>query len=215
MPTALSGRPSRFLNAICPPVDGHFDVSGAIGKAGFLHVTKDLGMKEPYQGMVQLVTSEIGEDIAHYFSTSEQTPTSIALGVLLDRSAHIAASGGYFIQAMPDCDEKVLASLEQPSGQSATYFLADPRGLIAHRVGPNRFLTTVISNCKTPLILNLSAIAAAAMSWPCSAGFPGEELEALSQREEDTEITCEYCKTNYRFTPAELSHIAQGKNAAQ
>ncbi|MDH3998034.1 MAG: Hsp33 family molecular chaperone HslO, partial [Desulfuromonadales bacterium] len=66
-----------------PPRDGRFDVAGAIGRAGFLHVVKDLGLKEPYRGMVQLQSSEIAEDMAYYFTTSEQTPSSVALGVEL------------------------------------------------------------------------------------------------------------------------------------
>jgi len=77
-----------------PPRNDNFDVANAIGKAGFLHVIKDLGLKEPYHGTVQLVTSEIAEDIAHYFAVSEQTPTSLALGVTLDSQAGVAASGG-------------------------------------------------------------------------------------------------------------------------
>ena len=95
-----------------PPLDDRFDVANAIGKAGFLHVVKDLGLKEPYRGMVQLTTSEVAEDLTHYFTTSEQTPTSIALGVTLDQDAHVAASGGFLIQAMPDCDESVIDTLE-------------------------------------------------------------------------------------------------------
>jgi len=194
-----------------PPVDGHFNVSGAIGKAGFLHVTKDLGMKEPYRGMVQLVTSEIAEDIAHYFTTSEQTPTSLALGVLLDRSAHVAASGGFFIQAMPDCDEEVLESLDNHLSQ-----LPPISTLIREGLSPVELAQQVLNdsdfkfqdsvdlyfrcNCSRRHVLNMLT------------GLPDEELQALAQQEQDTEITCEYCKETYRFSPQEIENIAQAKN---
>ena len=84
-----------------PPKDDRFDVAGAIGKAGFLHVWKDLGLKEPYQSMVQLQTSEIAEDLAWYLSSSEQVPSSLGLGVELDRSGQIAAAGGFLVQSLP------------------------------------------------------------------------------------------------------------------
>ena len=84
-----------------PPREGRFDVAGAVGHAGFLQVVKDLGMKEPYRGMVQLATSEIGEDLAYYFATSEQTPSTVALGVELGREAEVAAAGGFLLQLLP------------------------------------------------------------------------------------------------------------------
>src|SRR5210317_800389 len=94
-----------------PPRDGRFDVAGAIGHAGFLHVIKDLDLKEPYRGMVQLVSSEIAEDLAYYFTTSEQTPSSVALGVELGQQAEVVAAGGFLLQLMPDADETVADQL--------------------------------------------------------------------------------------------------------
>ena len=78
---------AKVPRAELPPLDGRFDVAGAVGHAGFLHVVKDLGLKEPYKGTVQLVSSEIAEDLAYYFTTSEQTPSSVALGVELGSQA--------------------------------------------------------------------------------------------------------------------------------
>jgi len=115
---------------------------------------------------------------------------------------------------MPDCDEKVLASLDSHLAN-----LPPISSLIREGLSPIELAQQVLNDSHFKLQDTVD------LEFKCNcsrrhvlamlAGFPGEELEALSQREEDTEITCEYCKTNYRFTPSELSHIAQGKNAAQ
>ncbi|MDH3544777.1 MAG: Hsp33 family molecular chaperone HslO, partial [Desulfuromonadales bacterium] len=95
----------KVASAGLPPRDGRYDVAGAIGHAGFLHVVKDLDLKEPYRGTVQLVSSEIAEDLAYYFTTSEQTPSSVALGVELGQHAEVVAAGGFLLQLMPEADD--------------------------------------------------------------------------------------------------------------
>ena len=95
------GNPAADLE----PVNGRWNVAGLIGKAGFLTVSKDLGMGgQPYQGIVQLVSSEIGEDLAYYLADSEQTPSAVGLGVTLAEDGHIATCGGFLIQALPKAD---------------------------------------------------------------------------------------------------------------
>ena len=96
-----------------PPRDGRFDVAGAVGRAGFLHVVKDLDLKEPYRGTVQLVSSEIAEDLAYYFTTSEQTPSSVALGVELGQQAEVVAAGGFLVQLMPNADDALADRLAE------------------------------------------------------------------------------------------------------
>ena len=102
-------------NPLCglPPRAGRFDVAGAVGRAGFLHVTKDLGLKEPYRGMVQLYSSEIAEDLAYYLTTSEQVPSTVALGVTLGAEGEVAAAGGFLVQAMPGGDPALIPLLEK------------------------------------------------------------------------------------------------------
>ncbi|MDZ5017092.1 Hsp33 family molecular chaperone HslO, partial [Clostridium perfringens] len=84
---------------------GKLDVGGYIGRDGEFTVIKDLGMRDPYVGQVPIYTGEIGEDLAYYFTVSEQTPSAVALGVLVDRDFSIKVSGGFIIQMMPDADE--------------------------------------------------------------------------------------------------------------
>ena len=84
---------------------GKLDVGGAVGKSGYLRVIRDMGLKEPYVGQVPIRTGEIGDDLAYYFTVSEQTPSAVGLGVLVDTDMSIKAAGGFIIQMMPDADE--------------------------------------------------------------------------------------------------------------
>ena len=104
--------------------DGKLDISAAIG-SGNLHVIKDMGLKEPYSGTIPLVSGEIAEDLAHYYATSEQTPSAIGLGVLVDIDHTVKQSGGLFIQLLPGADESIISKLENVIGGfgSVTSFL--------------------------------------------------------------------------------------------
>lgn len=93
-------------NVILPPnAQGKLDVSGALGP-GFLNVIKDIGLREPYNGQTHLVSGEIAEDLTYYFATSEQVPSSVGLGVLMDKDNHVRQAGGFIIQVMPDTDDE-------------------------------------------------------------------------------------------------------------
>ncbi len=96
-----------------PLREGTFDVAGAIGRAGFLHVVKDLGLKEPYRGMVQLYRSTVAQDLAYYFTTSEQVPSTVALGAFVEPDGRVSAAGGFMVQALPGGDEALLTRLEE------------------------------------------------------------------------------------------------------
>ncbi len=91
---------------------GKLDVSGAIGN-GVLRIIKDIGMKEPYSGEIELVTGEIAEDLTYYFAQSEQTPSAVGLGVLIDRDTSVKQAGGFIVQLMPDTEEEVISQLEK------------------------------------------------------------------------------------------------------
>ena len=118
-----------------PDRDGKLDVAGALGRAGFLTVTKDLGLKAPYRGMVQLQSSEIGDDLAYYLTSSEQIPSAVGLGVLVTPDGSIAAAGGFLIQALPPQDESTVDLLMERIAQlpRLSHLLAEgtnPEGLL-------------------------------------------------------------------------------------
>ena len=132
----VKGYVNQPIVSLPPSKLGKLDVGKALD-LGVLTVIKDIGMKEPYSGQVQLVSGEIAEDLTYYFAASEQTPSSVALGVLMNKDNMVAQAGGYIIQLMPDAEEEVISALEEK---------------LAH-VDP---VTTLLSEGHTPeSILNL------------------------------------------------------------
>lgn len=190
-----------------PPKNDRFDVAGAIGKAGFLHVVKDLGLKEPYRGMVQLQSSEVAEDLAWYLTTSEQVPSTVAIGVLLGKQAEIASAGGFMVQAMPGCDEDLLKNLEE-----RILALPPVSTLLKENDDPEALLARVFEGIpysvqsKTPLrfACTCSRTQVAAML----GALGTEELHSLIAREEETVVTCEFCKEPYAFDALALKELA-------
>jgi len=188
------------------PKDGRFDVAGAVGRAGFLHVVKDLGLKEPYRGLVQLQSSEIAEDIAYYLTTSEQVPSTVALGVRLAADGSVAAAGGFLIQTLPGAGEAPLIELERrlAAAPAVTTMLAsgESPSAILHRLFEGFELTAPQTTplefrcgCSRPQVLRMLATLGAA------------ELEELSKRPEGVEVTCEFCKERYRFSPEDVAAL--------
>lgn len=190
-----------------PPADGSSAVARAIGKAGFLHVVKDLGLKEPYRSMVQLQSSEVGDDIAYYLTSSEQVPSAISLGVLLDNEGRVQAAGGFLIQALPGCPDATLGQLEKTltdlpaistmlqAGKTPTQVLQQAlQELPYHQV--SQCALAFRCSCSLPRVVNMLR------------GLPEEERQALAERDEPTTITCEYCRKSYFFSPEELAGLA-------
>ena len=189
-----------------PPRDDRFDVAGAVGHAGFLHVVKDLDMKEPYRGMVQLVSSEIAEDLAYYFTTSEQTPSSVALGVELGRQAEVVAAGGFLLQLMAGADHAAAEQLSVRLGELPPTTTMLRRGLTPEAIAerllegfPYRILgrteLTFTCNCSQRQILNLLRTLGA------------DELDRLIEEENGATVTCEYCKEVYPVTADALREL--------
>lgn len=196
----------KVAHANLPPRDGRFDVAGAIGHAGFLHVIKDLDLKEPYRGMVQLVSSEIAEDLAYYFTTSEQTPSSVALGVELGQQAEVVAAGGFLLQLMPDADETVVERLSEHLAKLPPTTRMLRQGLspeaIAERLlesNPYRTLGSTelkfTCNCSQRQTLNLLRTLGA------------DELDRLIEEDGGASVTCEYCKEVYTVTADVLGQL--------
>ncbi|MCK4691803.1 MAG: Hsp33 family molecular chaperone HslO [Desulfuromonadales bacterium] len=186
-----------------PPKDGRYDVAGAVGKAGFLHVWKDLGLKEPYRSMVQLQSSEIAEDLAWYLTSSEQLPSSVSLGVELDATGRVAAAGGILIQALPPGDEqqveRIIEQLQQMSPVTS---------LLRQGSAPTEILQKIFAGVESQGLTKIPL----QFYCPCSSeqiagvlrSLGKDELRRLAEEREEVAVTCEYCRKRYLLTSEQV-----------
>ncbi|MBU3131446.1 Hsp33 family molecular chaperone HslO [Clostridium gasigenes] len=186
--------------------DGKLDVGGYIGKKGEFIVIKDLGLKNPYVGHVPLITGEIAEDLAYYFTVSEQTPSAVSLGVLVDKDNSIKAAGGFIIQMLPDADE----------------LLAD---MITYRLEEVPAITTMLSEGKTieEIIefifegMDLKILEETVPSYTCNCSREKVEKALISIGKKDLteiyeegkveELKCHFCNTTYKFTKDDIGNL--------
>ena len=188
---------------------GKLDVGKALD-LGVLTVIRDIGMKEPYSGQVQLVSGEIAEDLTYYFAVSEQTPSSVALGVLMNKNNTVAQAGGYIIQLMPDTSEDVIQTLEDRLSH-----MESVTDLLSQGYSPEQMLEKILDGFD--VIFSPDAIPAS-FSCNCSKkrmeraliSLGSKELESILADREPIEINCHFCNTNYTFDVEELEQI---KNA--
>lgn len=189
-------------SSIVPAKNGKLDVGGAIG-AGFLTVIKDMGMKEPYTSSIDLQTGEIGDDLTYYFASSEQIPSSVGLGVLMDKANFVKQAGGFIIQLMPFTSEEVIGTLEQKlSGVTSVTELLEQGGT------PESILEQILGD----MGLEITEKAPVQYSCDCSKErfkralftLPKKDLQDLIAEEEDLEIVCQFCNRKYTFSCEEL-----------
>jgi molecular chaperone Hsp33 len=197
----------KVPSAELPPRDGRFDVAGAVGHAGFLHVVKDLDLKEPYRSTVQLVSSEIAEDLAYYFTTSEQTPSSVALGVELGQQAEVVAAGGFLVQLMPGADEALAERLAERLGS-----LPPTTSMLRQGLSPAAIIDRLLEGfpyqtlATTPLSFACGCSQQQTLSLLRSLG--AKELDQLIEEAGEAHVTCEYCKESYSVDGATLQEIS-------
>lgn len=188
-----------------PSPAGKLDVGGAIGK-GVLRVIKDMGLKEPYVGQTDLQTGEIAEDLTYYFAYSEQVPSSVGLGVLMEKDNTVKHAGGFIIQLMPFAEEGVIAALEEKLAAFSS-------------------VTTVLNEGKTPeellelllgdLGLEITDTMPVQFCCNCSKervekaliSIGKKDMEEMIADEKDIEVNCHFCNTAYRFTTEELKKM--------
>lgn len=201
------GNPSVDIPPRIDPDSGavKLDVGGAVG-SGMLTVSMDLGLKEPYNGQVEIQTGEIGDDLAYYFTVSEQTPSAVALGVMIDKDSSVMHSGGFIIQLMPDAPEEVIASLE-----SALAGLEPVTTLMERGLGPSDILRQVLGDLD-PVITEQKPVR---FHCNCSrerisralATLSTADLESLVADDEEIEVKCFFCNSAYKFGKDELEAI--------
>lgn len=184
---------------------GKLDVAGAVGP-GIMNVIKDMGLKEPYVGQTVLQTSEIAEDLTYYFAASEQVPSAVGLGVLMEKDNTVKQAGGFIIQLMPFTEERVIARLEEKVAQvqSVTDLLEQgntPEQLLEQLLGefgvevseriPVRFSCNCSKERVTKAIISIGVT----------------DIQEMIDEAKPVELHCHFCNTSYTFTPEELKEI--------
>ena len=184
---------------------GKLDVGGAVG-SGTLTVIQDLGLKEPYSGQIELQTGEIAEDLAYYFTVSEQTPSAVGLGVMVDTDCTVKHAGGFILQLMPDTPEEVIAALEKKLAD-----LPQVTSLMEQGLGPEEILTELVGDLGFEITERLPVrffcncseerIAAAL------ATLKDSDLQEMIDDGETIEVKCHFCNSAYHFTVEQLKEI--------
>lgn len=192
---------------VCIPANskGKLDVAGAVGP-GFLNVIKDMGLKEPYSGQVMLQTCEIAEDLTYYFATSEQVPSAVGLGVLMNKNNTVRQAGGFIVQLMPFAEEEVISILEQNVQK-----INSVTSLLEEGHTPESLLEKVLEgfdmqiNEKTDTRFHCNCTRERVEKALISIGR--KELNEMIQEGKPIEMNCHFCNTNYTFTVEEMKEI--------
>ena len=192
-------------DVMLPPKNGKLDVGGAVG-IGLLNVIKDMGLKEPYVGQTILVTSEIAEDLTYYFANSEQVPSSVGLGVLMEKDNTVRRAGGFIIQLMPFAEDKTIDKLEENLKKvtSVTELLDKgytPEQLLEELLGdlgleitdtiPTRFYCNCSKERVEQAVVSIGR----------------KDIQEMIDEGEDIEVKCHFCNTAYKYTIDELKEI--------
>lgn len=191
---------------ILPPnAQGHLNVGGAIGR-GTLTVIRDMALKDPYIGQIPLVTGEIAEDLTAYYAQSEQIPSSVGLGVLMNRENTVRRAGGFIVQLMPFAQEDAISQLEE-NIRSVTSVTA----LLEEENTPEHLLETVLRG------FDVQVTSREEVSFSCNCSrerferglvlLGRAELESIIADGKDIELTCQFCSRSYSYTPDEIRRI--------
>ncbi|HEX2095553.1 MAG TPA: Hsp33 family molecular chaperone HslO [Longimicrobiaceae bacterium] len=202
----MVGNPHVHAESVRP---GKLNVAGVVGDTGYLSVTRDLGMRETYQGTVELQSGEIGDDLAYYMVRSEQTPSAVGIGVFVLPDGSVEAAGGYLIQLLPGLEDDEIAAIERRIAA-----LPHPTTLIREGITPEQVLERIFPEGYTfgdryPVRFHC----------PCSrerferaiVSLGEAEIERIIEEEEQdrTEVVCHFCNEAYHFTPEEMQSILE------
>ena len=186
---------------------GKLDVAGAVG-VGYLDVIKDLGLKEPYVGQTELQTGEIAEDITYYYASSEQIPSSVGLGVLMNRDNTVKQAGGFILQLMPGVTEETIEKVENNLKK-----ISSVTTLLDEGKGPKEILEILCEGLE-PKIIDIIPVG---FKCNCSKervskaliSVGKEELSKIVKEEDSINLHCDFCNTDYEFTNDELKDLLQ------
>ena len=190
-----------------PLKNNKLDVSGAVG-GGFLAIAKNMGMKEPYVGRVDLQTGEIAEDIAYYFMNSQQTPSVVALGVLVDVDYTIKAAGGYMIQLLPGADEEIISKLE-----ANVYTLESVTEMLEKGYDTKRMTRELLLGLDYEILLETNP------EYKCNCSqermeralvsIGEKELTSIIEEQGSAELNCHFCQKKYNFDKQHLCELLE------
>lgn len=192
--------------AMMPPNRAHkLDVGGVIGP-GVLTVMKDMGLKEPYSSTIELTTGEIGDDLAYYFAASEQVPSSVGLGVLMEKNNTVKQAGGFIIQLMPFTEEEIIERLEQKLSS-----IPPVTTMLESGSTPEQILENVLGD------MGLEITERMPVEFACNCNrkrvekvlfsLGKKELQEMIDEGKDVELNCHFCNTKYIFSPDEIRKI--------
>ena len=184
---------------------GKLDVGGALDM-GVLSVIKDLGLKDPYVGQVELKTGEIGDDLTYYFASSEQVPSAVGLGVLMDKGNTVRRAGGFIVQLMPFAEESVIVQLEKNLAE-----ITSVTSLLDQDYTPEMILEKLLGN----LGMEIKETVPTQFYCNCSKERVGKALISIGEKElkslikegKEIELNCHFCNTDYKFTVEELKEL--------
>ena len=193
-------------NVILPPnAQGHLNVGGGIGR-GTLTVIRDMNLKDPYIGQIPLVTGEIAEDLTAYYAQSEQIPSSVGLGVLMNRENTVRRAGGFVVQLMPFADEDVIRQLEENIRG-----ISSVTSILEEESTPEHLLETVLKG------FDLQVTSTEEVCFQCNCSrerferglmlLGKDELESMAADGKEIELTCQFCNSVYTFSPEDIRTV--------
>ncbi len=186
--------------------DGKLDVGGVVGKDGTLTTIMDFGLKDPYIGQSDLVSGEIAEDLANYYFNSEQQPSAVSLGVLVDRDISVRAAGGYIIQLLPDISDEDIDKIEESLAKVEPISTLIDKGL-----SPEEIMKEVLKDFDMEVLGSLD------LEYKCDCSRERmasilkstgkDEVKAMIEEDGQSEILCHFCNTKYLFTKEDLEEL--------
>lgn len=186
--------------------DGKLDVGGLVGRNGSITTTMDLGLKEPYLGQAELVSGEIAEDLTHYYAISEQQPSAVSLGVLVDKDISVKAAGGYIIQLLPGVSDEDIDKIEESLAK------IDPVSvLIDQGFSPEEIMEKILGD------FDMEILDKEDIKYECDCSrekiekiirdLGKSEIEAIIEEDGQAEVVCHFCNSKYNFSEENLKEI--------
>ncbi|MDY8025344.1 Hsp33 family molecular chaperone HslO [Paenibacillus polymyxa] len=183
---------------------GKLDVAGAVGTEGFIHIIKDLGLKEPYRGSTPIISGELGEDFTYYFAKSEQTPSAVGLGVLVDTDNSVIVAGGFIIQLLPGLNDDEITAIE-----NAVSSIPPVTALLDQGLELDEMLRWMLPDVRVldELDIHFQCECSRERVEKTLISLGESELEQLIEEEGQAEVVCHFCNEAYQFNKDELQNL--------